>query len=178
MMARGFLSKQWVHVIHPSRNPPRVTVKLQWPIWLDFLTHSGRTEMTYSTTQPTYTPKKMTANSPKESRGTAKIDTNYSNTTAGTSPTSLTFQHSRQCLPTKSKSGYVTLRSQKRIQHRMTPCKTDIHPGIYDPKTITSVDDMLGDGVALSTPTKRVVFIIFLVLWCRSLRSCARALDR
>ena len=36
MMARGFLSKQWVHVIHPSRNPPRVTVKLQWPIWLDF----------------------------------------------------------------------------------------------------------------------------------------------
>ncbi len=28
-MARGFISKQWVHMIHSSRNPPRVMVKLQ-----------------------------------------------------------------------------------------------------------------------------------------------------
>ena len=35
MMARGFLSKQWVHTIHPSRNPPQVMVKLQRLIWLE-----------------------------------------------------------------------------------------------------------------------------------------------
>ena len=91
MMARGFISKQWVHMIHSSRNPPRVMVKLQWLIWLEFLTHSGRTEMTYITTQPTYTPKKATTNSPKESCGTAKIDTNYSNTKTRTLPTTSTF---------------------------------------------------------------------------------------
>ena len=42
---------------------------------------------------------------------------------------------------------------------------------------LTSVGDMLGDGVARSTLTKQVVFVIFLDLWCRSLRSHARALD-
>ncbi len=26
MMARGFLTKQWIHALHPSRNPPRVMV--------------------------------------------------------------------------------------------------------------------------------------------------------
>jgi hypothetical protein len=91
MMAREFLSKQCVHPIHPSKNPPRIMVKLQWLIWLEFLTHSGRTEMTYITTQPTYTPKKATTNLPKESCGTAKIDTNYSNTKTRTLPTTSTF---------------------------------------------------------------------------------------
>ncbi len=35
MMTRGLLSKQWVHAIHPSRNPPPVMVKLQRLIWLE-----------------------------------------------------------------------------------------------------------------------------------------------
>jgi hypothetical protein len=35
MMTRGLLSKQWVHTIHPSRNPPPVMVKLQRLIWLE-----------------------------------------------------------------------------------------------------------------------------------------------
>jgi hypothetical protein len=36
MMARGFLTRQWKHAIHPSRNPPRVMVRLQRLIWMDF----------------------------------------------------------------------------------------------------------------------------------------------
>jgi hypothetical protein len=36
MMARGFLTKQWIHAIHPSRNPPRIMVRLQRLIWMDF----------------------------------------------------------------------------------------------------------------------------------------------
>jgi hypothetical protein len=47
--------------------------------------------MTYFTTQPTYTPKKTAASLPKESRGTAKINTNYSITTARTLQTTSTF---------------------------------------------------------------------------------------
>ncbi len=35
-MARGFLSKQWLHTIHPSRNPTRTMNKLQWLIWMEF----------------------------------------------------------------------------------------------------------------------------------------------
>jgi hypothetical protein len=36
MMARGFLTKQWNYTIHPSRHPPRVMVKFQPLIWMEF----------------------------------------------------------------------------------------------------------------------------------------------
>jgi hypothetical protein len=36
MMARGFLSKQWLHTIHPSRNPTGTNNKLQQLIWMEF----------------------------------------------------------------------------------------------------------------------------------------------
>ena len=36
MLARGFLTKQWILAIHPSRNPPRIMVRLQRLIWMDF----------------------------------------------------------------------------------------------------------------------------------------------
>jgi hypothetical protein len=36
MMARGFLSKQWLHTIHPSRNPTQTMNKLQQLIWMEF----------------------------------------------------------------------------------------------------------------------------------------------
>ncbi len=36
MMARGFLSKQWLHTIHPSRNLTQTMNKLQRLIWMKF----------------------------------------------------------------------------------------------------------------------------------------------
>jgi hypothetical protein len=36
MMASGFLSKQWLHTIHPSRNPTQTMNKPQQLIWMEF----------------------------------------------------------------------------------------------------------------------------------------------
>ena len=41
MMARSFLTKQWLHTVHPGRNPPRIIimVKLQCLVWMEFFEH-------------------------------------------------------------------------------------------------------------------------------------------
>jgi hypothetical protein len=36
MMVRGFLSKQWLNTIYPSRNPAQTMNKLQQLIWMEF----------------------------------------------------------------------------------------------------------------------------------------------
>ncbi len=36
MLARGYISKQWLYTIHPTRNPTRTMNKIQRLIWMEF----------------------------------------------------------------------------------------------------------------------------------------------
>jgi hypothetical protein len=110
MMAWGFLSKQWLHTIHPSRNPTRTMNKIQRLIWMEFFEPLWKNRTNYSTIPSTPTHKPTMTNSRRASYGTAITATYYLHTTTHIWRTISTLAPSTQCPENKNKSGHAILK--------------------------------------------------------------------